>query len=85
MSIGGSGKSLIAFNQADGKVVWAKHSFPNSHSSPLLITVDGQPQVVALMGQQVVAVDPMTGHLLWTHAHPTQYRPGGQHAVVGAG
>ena len=73
MSIGGSGKSLIAFNQADGKVVWAKHSFPNSHSSPLLITVDGQPQVVALMGQQVVAVDPMTGNLLWTHAHPTQY------------
>ncbi len=47
MSIGGSGKSLIAFNQSDGKVVWAKHGFPNSHSSPLLITVDGQPQVVA--------------------------------------
>jgi outer membrane protein assembly factor BamB len=73
MSIGGSGKSLIAFNQTDGKVVWAKHSFPNSHSSPLLITVDGQPQVVALMGQQVVAVDPTTGNLLWTHSHPTQY------------
>jgi len=73
MSIGGSGKSLIAFNQADGKVVWAKHSFPNSHSSPLLITVDGQPQVVALMGQEVVAVDPTTGTLLWTHPHPTQY------------
>ena len=73
MNIGGSGKSLIAFNQADGKVVWAKHGFPNSHSSPLLITVDGQPQVVVLMGQQVVAVDPMTGSLLWTHAHPTQY------------
>jgi outer membrane protein assembly factor BamB len=73
MSIGGSGKSLIAFNQADGKVVWAKHSFPNSHSSPLLITVDGQPQVVALMGQQVVAVNPTSGELLWTHPHPTQY------------
>jgi outer membrane protein assembly factor BamB len=73
MSIGGSGKSLIAFNQADGAVVWAKHGFPNSHSSPIAITVDGQAQVVALMGQQVVAVDPLTGNLLWTHSHPTQY------------
>lgn len=73
MTIGGSGKALIAFNQSDGKVVWARHSFPNSHSSPALITVDGQPQVVALMGQQVVAVDPLTGTLLWTHPHPTQY------------
>lgn len=73
MSIGGSGKSLIAFNQADGKVAWANHGFPNSHSSPKLITVDGQTQVVALMGQQVVAVDPATGALLWTHPHPTGY------------
>ena len=73
MSIGGSGKSLIAFNQADGKVAWARHSFPNAHSSPLLITVDGQPQVVALMGQQVVAVDPTSGAQLWSHPHPTQY------------
>jgi outer membrane protein assembly factor BamB len=73
MSIGGSGNSLIAFNQADGKVVWARHTFPNSHSSPALINVDGQAQAVALMGQQVVAVDPLTGNLLWTHPHPTQY------------
>jgi outer membrane protein assembly factor BamB len=73
MSIGGSGKSLIAFNQSDGAVVWAKHGFPNSHSSPIAITVDGQAQVVALMGQQVVAVDPLTGNLLWTFSHPTQY------------
>jgi outer membrane protein assembly factor BamB len=32
MSIGGSGKSLIEFYQADGKVVWARHCFHNSHS-----------------------------------------------------
>ena len=73
LSIGGSGKSLIAFNQSDGALVWAKHGFPNSHSSPIAITVDGQAQVVALMGQQVVAVDPLTGNLLWTQPHPTQY------------
>ena len=53
--------------------MWGKHSFPNSHSSPMLINVDGQDQVVALMGQQVVAMNPATGDLVWQHPHPTQY------------
>ena len=71
--VGGARNSLMAFKQADGRVAWGKHSFPNSHSSPLPINVDGQDQVVALMGQEVVAVDPATGDLLWQHRHPTQY------------
>jgi len=71
--VGGSRNAVMAFRQADGRVVWGKHSFPNSHSSPILISVDGQDQVVALMGQQVVAMNPATGDLLWQHPHPTQY------------
>ena len=71
--VGGSRNSLMAFRQTDGSVVWGRHGFPNSHSSPVLINVDGQDQVVALMGQQVVAVNPATGDLLWQHPHPTQY------------
>ena len=71
--VGGSRNAVVAFRQADGRVAWGMHSFPNSHSSPILINVDGQDQVVALMGQQVVAVNPATGDLLWQHPHPTQY------------
>jgi outer membrane protein assembly factor BamB len=71
--VGGSKQALMAFRQADGSVAWGRHRFPNSHSSPLLINVDGQTQVVALMGQQVAGMDPATGDLLWQHAHPTQY------------
>ena len=82
--VGGSRNSLMAFRQTDGSVVWGRHGFPNSHSSPVLINVDGQDQVVALMGQQVVAVNPATGDLLWQHPHPTQYRPGDQHAHLGS-
>jgi outer membrane protein assembly factor BamB len=73
LMVGGSRNALMAFKQADGAVVWGKHRFNNSHSSPLLIKVDGQDQVVALMGQQIVAVEPNTGELLWEQAHPTQY------------
>jgi outer membrane protein assembly factor BamB len=73
MTIGGRGKSIIAFDQKDGRVVWGRHAFNNGHSSPLLINVDGQEQVVAFMGQQVVGVDPKNGDLLWQHAHPIPY------------
>ncbi len=71
--VGGPRAALVSVKQSDGRVVWARHNFPNSHSSPLLINVNGQDQVVALMGQQVVAVEPTTGALLWQHPHPTQY------------
>jgi outer membrane protein assembly factor BamB len=73
MMIGGRSQSIIAFDQKDGRVVWGKHDFKNGHSSPLLINVDGQEQVVAFMGQQVVGVDPLKGDLLWQHPHPIQY------------
>jgi outer membrane protein assembly factor BamB len=74
MLVGGKTRSIVAFDQADGRLVWGKHAFRNSHSSPLLIDVDGQPQVVALMRQQVVGLDPLSGDLLWEHPHPTQYQ-----------
>jgi outer membrane protein assembly factor BamB len=64
---------LMSFRQADGSVVWARHSFPHLHSSPVLITVDGQEPVVALMGQQVLGVEPNTGEILWQHPHQTPY------------
>jgi outer membrane protein assembly factor BamB len=73
MMVGGSRNALMSFRQVDGSVVWGRHNSSNSHSSPVLITVEGQEQVVALMGQQVVGVEPGTGELLWQHPHPTQY------------
>ena len=73
MLVGGASQSIVAFDQADGRLVWGKHAFNNAHSSPVLIEVDGQEQVVALMRQQVVAFDPNSGALLWEHPHPTEY------------
>ena len=48
-------------------------SFNNDHSSPVLIDVDGRPQVVALMASEVIGFDPENGQLLWWHPHETQY------------
>jgi outer membrane protein assembly factor BamB len=73
MMVGGQSSSLIAFNQKDGAVSWKKHDFKNSTSSPLIINVDGQDQLVAFMWGEVVGVDPMNGNLLWSHPHPVDF------------
>lgn len=73
MMVGGPASSLIAFNQKDGSIAWKKHDFKNSTSSPILINVDGQDQLVAFMYGEVVGVDPNTGNLLWSHPHPVEY------------
>ena len=73
MMVGGPASSLVAFNQKDGSVAWKKHDFRNSTSSPILINVDGQDQLVAFMYGEVVGVDPAKGDLLWSHAHPVEY------------
>ena len=67
--LGASG--VLAFKQRDGAVAWQGLTFENAHSSPLLITVDGQPQVVALLAQEVIGFNPDDGLLLWRHPHPT--------------
>ena len=71
MMVGGAGHALVAFNQKDGTVVWKKQDFDNSYSSPLLIKVDGQDQLVAFMYGDIIGVDPNNGELLWSHAHKT--------------
>jgi len=63
--VGGRGKSVMAFKQADGSVAWAKNDYPNAYSSPLLINVDGLDQLVVLMDGTVFAVNPNNGDLQW--------------------
>lgn len=70
----GSGASaVVAFRLSDGSVVWQSLTFDSAHSSPVLISVDGQPQVVALLAQEIVGFSPDDGRLLWRHAHPTEH------------
>jgi outer membrane protein assembly factor BamB len=63
--VGGPGRSVMAFQQADGKVAWSKNDFGNVYSSPLLINVDGLEQLVVLMDGAVYAVNPHNGDMQW--------------------
>ncbi len=67
---GGSDPSVIALDKATGKVLWkvkrettAKRSF--SFSTPTLITVNGQQQLITPGSGVVCALNPKTGAELW--------------------
>jgi outer membrane protein assembly factor BamB len=63
--VGGSGKALMAFRQADGKVAWSRNDFGNVYSSPVLINLAGLEQLVSILDGAVLAVNPHNGDPLW--------------------
>jgi outer membrane protein assembly factor BamB len=43
-----------------------------SHASPILISIDGQEQLVVVSGTDVKGLNPATGALIWSHPHETR-------------
>jgi outer membrane protein assembly factor BamB len=69
--VGGAGQAVMALRQSDGSVAWKSGDFLTAEAAPLLISVDGQEQVVIFGGQSVNGLDPRNGRILWSHAHDT--------------
>ncbi|MCH7701878.1 MAG: PQQ-like beta-propeller repeat protein [Planctomycetes bacterium] len=66
LPVGGDGQAVVALKMADGSVAWKGQSFTNTYSTPLLIDVGGQTQLVMVMSAEVVGMDPSNGSLLWS-------------------
>lgn len=62
------GQSLMAFNLADGKVIWKSQDYEVSYASPILINFQGEEQLVMLLQKGIMAVNPKNGELLWHKA-----------------
>ena len=71
LQVGGPGQAVMAFRQKDGSVVWKSGDFNNAEAAPILIDLDGQPQLVVFGGQAVHGLDPEAGRLLWSFPHDT--------------
>ena len=65
LPVGGRGKALMAFQQADGKVAWARNDFGSVYSSPILINVGGLEQLAVVLDGAVMAVNPHNGDPQW--------------------
>jgi outer membrane protein assembly factor BamB len=71
LQAGGSGQAVIALRQSDGSVAWKSGDFLVSESSPILIDVGGQTQVVVFAAQAVYGLAPADGRIIWSHPHDT--------------
>src|SRR5262245_3686974 len=67
--VGGTGHTIAALDLKTGATRWQGGDFANSHSSPVLIKVDGEEQVACVLEKAVAGFDPASGRLLWSHPH----------------
>ncbi len=72
--VGGENASLVAFEQRSGEVKWQALSFKNSYSSPRIMNVAGEQQLVVFMAEELIGVDPGDGELRWRYPHVNQWK-----------
>jgi len=67
VNVGGRGASIVAFNKADGAVLWRAESDEAGYSSAMLVRTGSLAQAVFFTGRRALAVDPRDGRLLWSY------------------
>lgn len=72
--VGGKGSSVVALDQNDGKVVWKSLEFQNSYSTPKVINLDGEDQLITFMAEEIIGLNPTNGELKWRLAHGNQWK-----------
>jgi len=73
VAVGGDNGGLVAFDRSDGSVKWQTSAFRNSYSSPRLLEIAGESQVLVFMSAELIAVSPETGELRWRYPHENQF------------
>ncbi|MEL6106913.1 MAG: PQQ-binding-like beta-propeller repeat protein [Planctomycetota bacterium] len=70
----GGGKGAVrAFEASSGKPVWSSGSGLAGYSSPTVLNVGGQNQIVCFTAAGVVAMNPESGMELWSYGFRTPY------------
>jgi len=65
--------ALMAFNAANGTLVWRSQNDAMTHSTPVLTTMNGVRQLIFATQKGLVSLDPQTGGLLWRTNFPFNY------------
>jgi outer membrane protein assembly factor BamB len=73
VTLGGRDQAVAAFNQQSGALVWKGGNGETSPASPILIDVDGQPELVLFGGDAVIGMNPSNGATLWSRPHKTDW------------
>jgi len=71
LTVFGKDAGVVALDKETGKEVWASQPFEDlkyaPYASPLLVTINGEEQVLAATFNEIASLDPDTGKFLWHH------------------
>ena len=66
---GGDGRSISAFDRANGELRWSTGDDPVRYQSPMAFELRGETSLVAVTDRSLLGLAPETGEVLWTHLH----------------
>jgi outer membrane protein assembly factor BamB len=67
VNVGAKGAGIVGFDPATGAEAWKATDDTASYSSPTVATIGGKPLAVFLTRSGLVALDPVTGAVRYTH------------------
>jgi len=70
---GRNGQSVVAYDRHTGARVWSALDDQAAYASPMLVTLAGVEQVLAVTASRIVGLSPDRGSLLWETPWTTQY------------
>jgi outer membrane protein assembly factor BamB len=73
VQVGAPKAAVAAYEIASGKLAWKAGEDGAGYSSPALLDVGGQKQVVAFTGGSVLGISPDKGTVLWRHPYETDF------------
>ena len=65
-------KSLVAYDQESGEIVWQSGSDRAAYASPFVTTLAGVRQIIIFNHASVAGHDPANGNILWAHPWPAR-------------
>jgi outer membrane protein assembly factor BamB len=70
---GAEDAAVVAYSLKEGKFLWKSGGGHAGYSSPMLLELAGQQQVVSATGSTVLGIDPNNGDVLWSYPFETDY------------
>lgn len=73
VTIGAPQATVVAYDVASGRQAWKAGEDVAGYSSPALLQVGGQEQLVVFSGASLLGLAPTTGQLLWRYPYETNF------------
>ena len=67
------GGQIVALDPSTGSSVWEWRGAGPGYASPVVITVEGQTQIVTLTQESIIGLEPKTGKELWSTPFPDKW------------